>query len=258
MNIRDYIGEGTEYDKKEALEVKRPKSWLKSVSAFANCKGGVLLFGISDDDIPIGVKDAEGDAEIISEAVKTRMDPVPDIGLSIRREIVDGEYRKFIVLRVYHGMETPYYYVGDGTHIAYIRVGNESVPAQATDLRRLILAGTHQTWDSLLSPYAASKFAFGRLHSAYLRRTGRQLSDTDFDSFGLIGADGCLPMRELCLWTIRLCVIRGCFVQGGRDWIKHRESWMRPMIGNCAAVLWLYFWMRWILSCFIIRSVGRN
>jgi hypothetical protein len=33
MNIRDYIGEGTEYDKKEALEVKRPKSWLKSVSA---------------------------------------------------------------------------------------------------------------------------------------------------------------------------------------------------------------------------------
>ena len=41
MNIRDYIGEGTEYDKKEALEVKRPKSWLKSVSAFANGKGGV-------------------------------------------------------------------------------------------------------------------------------------------------------------------------------------------------------------------------
>lgn len=90
MNIRDYIGEGTEYDKKEVLEVKRPKSWLKSVSAFANGKGGVLLFGISDDDIPIGVKDAEGDAEIISEAVKTRMDPVPDIGLSIRREIVDA------------------------------------------------------------------------------------------------------------------------------------------------------------------------
>ena len=92
MNIRDYIGEGTEYDKKEALEVKRPKSWLKRVSAFANGKGGVLLFGISDDDILVGVKDAEGDAEIISETVKMRMDPVPDIGLGIRREIIDGEY----------------------------------------------------------------------------------------------------------------------------------------------------------------------
>lgn len=45
MNILDYIGETTEYDKKVALEVRKPKSWLKSVSAFAN---GVLLFGISN------------------------------------------------------------------------------------------------------------------------------------------------------------------------------------------------------------------
>ena len=39
----DYIGEATEYDKKEMLEERRPKSWLKSVSAFANGIGGALL-----------------------------------------------------------------------------------------------------------------------------------------------------------------------------------------------------------------------
>ena len=65
MNIRDYIGEGTEYVKKEALEVKRPKSWLKSVSAFANGKGGVLLFGVSDDDTLVGLKNAEGDIDYV-------------------------------------------------------------------------------------------------------------------------------------------------------------------------------------------------
>ena len=90
MIIRDYIGEGTEYDKKEALEVKRPKSWLKSVSAFANGQGGVLLFGITDDDDLVGLKDAEKDAENISEIIKNRMDPIPDIGGSIRREVVDA------------------------------------------------------------------------------------------------------------------------------------------------------------------------
>ena len=36
MSIKDWIGETTEYDKKLALEVKKPKSWCKSVSAFAN------------------------------------------------------------------------------------------------------------------------------------------------------------------------------------------------------------------------------
>lgn len=34
MNIKDLIGEATEYDKKLALEEKKPKSWCKSVSAF--------------------------------------------------------------------------------------------------------------------------------------------------------------------------------------------------------------------------------
>lgn len=32
MNLKDLIGETTEYDKKEMLEIKEPKSWLKSVS----------------------------------------------------------------------------------------------------------------------------------------------------------------------------------------------------------------------------------
>lgn len=45
MNIINLIGKATTYDKKQQLEVKRPKSWLKSVSAFANGEGGTLVFG---------------------------------------------------------------------------------------------------------------------------------------------------------------------------------------------------------------------
>ena len=42
--------EATEYDKKLALEEKKPKSWCKSVSAFAKSFGGGLIFGISEDE----------------------------------------------------------------------------------------------------------------------------------------------------------------------------------------------------------------
>ena len=67
MNIKDLIGEATEYDKKLALEEKKPKSWCKSVSAFANTFGGALIFGISNEGLVIGLDDPEGDAEKISE-----------------------------------------------------------------------------------------------------------------------------------------------------------------------------------------------
>ena len=46
MDIKQLIGETTDYDKKLALEEKKPKSWCKSISAFANCFGGKLIFGV--------------------------------------------------------------------------------------------------------------------------------------------------------------------------------------------------------------------
>ena len=60
--IEQLIAEATECDFKVALETKKPKSWLKSVSAFSNVIGGTLFFGISDDRKTIGLSDIQKDA----------------------------------------------------------------------------------------------------------------------------------------------------------------------------------------------------
>ena len=75
LDIKKLIGEATEYDKKLSLEAKKPKSWCKSVSAFANTFGGALIFGIADNDEIVGLENPNGDAEKISEIIKTRMNP---------------------------------------------------------------------------------------------------------------------------------------------------------------------------------------
>ncbi len=38
MNVKDLIGETTEYENKVALETKKPKSQCQTISAFANEK----------------------------------------------------------------------------------------------------------------------------------------------------------------------------------------------------------------------------
>lgn len=93
MDIRELIGEATDYDKKEALEKKKPKSWCKSVSAFANTFGGSLVFGISNDDELIGLENAEADAETISEEIKRRISPIPEFKLKFDK--IDD--KKFII-----------------------------------------------------------------------------------------------------------------------------------------------------------------
>ena len=129
MSIKDWIGETTEYDKKLALEVKKPKSWCKSVSAFANKLGGALIFGISNSEEIVGLEDPNEDAEKISEIIKTRLDPIPEFRL--RFEQID-KGKVIIILDIFKGEETPYYYSGDGVLEAYVRIGNESVKATAT------------------------------------------------------------------------------------------------------------------------------
>lgn len=188
MRISDYIGETTEYDKKEMLEERKSKSWLKSISAFANGIGGALIFGVSDDDELVGLKDPKDVSEKISETIKTKMDPIPQIIL----EHYSENGREFIIVKVPAGQETPYYYIGDGNRIAYVRIGNESVPADATALKRLVLRGSGSTYDSLSSRYPLDRYAFTKLRSVYRQRTGLELEDSDYLSFGLVDEDGML------------------------------------------------------------------
>ena len=57
MELKNLIAECSAYDFKVMLEEKKPKSWLKSVSAFANGLGGSLFFGIDNDGIVKGLED---------------------------------------------------------------------------------------------------------------------------------------------------------------------------------------------------------
>lgn len=188
LKISDLIGEATEYDKKETLEERKPKSWLKSVSAFANGVGGVLVFGVNDDEEPVGLEDAKDISEKISEIIKTKMDPIPQVIMEFYKE----QGKEFIILRVPSGMETPYYYFGEGNRTAFVRVGNQSIPAGAIDLKRLVLRGSNMTYDSLPSRYKLNDYAFTKLRSVYRKRAGQEIEEADFLSFGLVDENGML------------------------------------------------------------------
>ena len=145
--VDKWIAEATECEFKVALEVKKPKSWLKSVSAFANGIGGTLFFGIDDDRTIVGLEDVQTDAETISRLIKDRITPYPNFILAPERE--DG--KDILVLSIAAGHSTPYYYKADGVMEAYIRIGNESVIAPSYVLNQLLLKGMNRTYDALAS-----------------------------------------------------------------------------------------------------------
>ena len=149
--------------------------------------GGALIFGISNEGMVVGLENPEGDAEKISEVIKTRLDPMPEFKLRFY-QTEDGKV--LIILDVYKGDETPYYYSGDGVLEAYVRVGNESVKATATELKRLVLRGKNTSYDSQNSTYKAEDYAFSKLKERYKKWTGNSFDDKDLISFGLVNEQG--------------------------------------------------------------------
>lgn len=186
--IDRWIAEATECDFKVALEIKKPKSWLKSVSAFANGIGGTLFFGIDDNRNVVGLTDAQADAEAISRLIKERIIPLPEFVLSPMQE----QGKNLLLLTVNSGPATPYFYKADGITEAYIRIGNESVAAPDYMLRELILKGTNRTFDSLITDSKKSDYSFTLLEATYLERAKLRFEPTDYISFGLADKEGFL------------------------------------------------------------------
>ena len=210
MELEKLISECTAYDFKLMLEEKKPKSWLKSVSAFANGLGGSLFFGIDNDGIVKGLDDVQYVCESISCKIRDYMDPLPDVEM-IPQEINGHE---ILQLKVCAGSYTPYYYVGDGQRVAFIRIGDESLPATAEQMVRLVLKGSNKTYDSLHTDYKAEDFAFTILANTFKTRTSQEWNKKYLLSFGLVTNfgnltnAGALFADDCPLWQSRLYCTR--------------------------------------------------
>lgn len=187
-DLKILIAECTAYDYKVELEERKPKSWLKSVSAFANTRGGSLFFGVDNDGVVRGLDDVQHVCETISIHIRDRMDPLPDVEM-IPLKV---EEKMILQVKVHEGNYTPYYYVGDGQRVAYVRNGEESLPATAEEMVRLVLKGTNRTFDSLRTDCRTDDYSFALLASTFRERTQQDWDKKYLQSFGLVTKDGYL------------------------------------------------------------------
>ena len=173
---------------KESLNWERPKGWLKSVSAFANCSGGTILFGVDNSGTTIGVSETQHTVDKMSELIGNSIDPLPDYSV----DIVECEGKEIVVLKVFPGNDCPYFYMRDGAQQAYIRSGSSSIPAAGQQLRSLAIRGSNTHFDELASMHKKDESSFELLRATYYERTRNTFEESDFASFGLVTKDGFL------------------------------------------------------------------
>lgn len=169
---------------KQEVNFEEPKSYLKTVSSFANGYDvGYIIFGIEDVSKEIvGIQNIKKSYEEISNRIKTRIEP----SITPIIDIMNIQNKNIILVKVNPGNHTPYYYVNKGSRIAYIRKGDQDVEANGLELNELILRGKNIGWDEQVVDEKSEKFSFTVLKSFFEQEKNYHINNNDLVSFGLI------------------------------------------------------------------------
>ncbi len=146
---------------------KISNSFLKTVTAFANYHGGRIIFGISDKGEIIGLANVSATALAIENKINDSI--TPKINYSIKLD----EGTKTIELTVYPGNQVPYFYNSK----TYKRNDTSTIEVDSYELKRLILLGENQSFDSL--PSSGKNLKFGYLENKFKEIVGIDGIDKD-------------------------------------------------------------------------------
>jgi predicted HTH transcriptional regulator len=136
MDYRDVnrlIEQGEGFTIEFKRKVSTPEKIARALIAFANTKGGHILFGVDDDGSIVGVESEKSEADLILEAGSAYCEPEirPEI------DIVPFNGKDVIVATVDESNDKPHYFAGamngpaengEGTRV-YIRVNDKTVMA---------------------------------------------------------------------------------------------------------------------------------
>ena len=155
------------------------KSFLKTVSAFANFGSGRILFGVADDGSACGLADPAQACLDIENRINDSITPRPTFALTV------NEGDRTVELRVEEGPDKPYLCSGK----AYRRSDSATIEVDKLELRRLVLEGENLTFEGLPSKEKALTFSI--LEERLKAAVGiTALTDDLMRTLGLLNGDG--------------------------------------------------------------------
>ncbi|MDX8431257.1 MAG: ATP-binding protein [Candidatus Algichlamydia australiensis] len=155
------------------------KQVLKTIVAFANTSGGIIIFGIKDKTKEVvGLKNPLLDEEKITNTVFDSIAPliIPNISICTFRK------REVLLVKVPH-LPGPYYLKSEGIeHGSYVRFGSTNRKSDAETLRNLKLLAESKYFDEL-------PLTSGELDQELIKKTfsdcGKKINQHHFEDLGI-------------------------------------------------------------------------
>ena len=170
MNILEVVLVYTKESYNLEFKEEVSKTFLKTVSAYANYNDGAIIFGLDDDANVVGVKESPKEEALrIENMINDSLSPVPYFEMIIKE--VEG--KTIIILEVKKGKDTPYYYKGK----AYKRGYTATIEVDRFELRRLALEGINMHYEDRKA--SSQDLKFNILEARLIKEAGIERINLD-------------------------------------------------------------------------------
>lgn len=183
----------------------------KEIIAFANCDGGTIYVGVTDDGTVLGIENADKCALQISNMVRDAVKP--DVTMFIHYETLECDGKAVVAVNIQRGTNRPYYLAKKGLRPegVYVRQGYSSVPATDTAIRQMIKETDGDSFENMRSinqalTFEATKKEFEKRNVVF--------GQPQMQTLKIVSADGIytnlgLLLSEQCPHTIKAAVFEG-------------------------------------------------
>ena len=182
-----------------------------TVTAFANCDGGTIYIGISDDGTICGVEDVDATMLRAAGAIRDAIRPDVTMFTEYSNEVMDG--KNIVVITVQRGTARPYYIAGKGIRPegVYVRQGASTVPATESAILAMIKETSGDSYESARS--LQQNLTFEKTSAFFVKRDVA-FGDAQMRTLHFIGnydnyTNLALLLSDQCVHTIKLAVFEG-------------------------------------------------
>ncbi len=201
----------------ETLELKEMivDDLKKEIIAFANCNGGKIYVGISDDGIAVGIEDTDQALLRITNMVRDAIKPDITMFINYKIESINHEHdhKKVIIIEIQRGANRPYYLTAKGLRPegVYVRQGTSCVSASNDAIRQMIRETDGSIFEEMRS--LQQDLTFTSAADVFAKRN-LDFSPIQMQSLGIINSDQLytnlgLLLSDQCPHTIKAATFAG-------------------------------------------------
>lgn len=199
MNLKDEIRDGESYSLEFKLVPNEDRiKYLKTVVAFANGRGGRILFGVANDRSISGIPDDEVFQMMDSITDSISNGCAPQVPMDISIEHIDG--KSVIALDIFAGTRCPYYLKSEGERNGvYLRIGATTRPADDAAWHDLMMESAGRSFDREPCPKAKIddkrikalcskmyRIARRNCRNETERKTVKRVTESQLESWGIV------------------------------------------------------------------------